>query len=73
MNISDWPHFDSEQIASASRVLASGYVNAWTGHQTFSFEKEFAAWCGCNKAIAVSNGSLALSAAYLAIGLSTLR
>jgi dTDP-4-amino-4,6-dideoxygalactose transaminase len=50
-------------------VLASGKVNTWTGQDTTAFEQEFAQWCGTAHAIAMANGSLALSAAYLAMGL----
>jgi len=64
-----WPQFDADQIDAATRVLASGKVNTWTGGETKAFEQEFAAWCGSDQAIAMANGSLALSAAYLAIGL----
>ena len=64
-----WPQFDAEQIAEAVRVLASGQVNTWTGGETKAFEQGFAQWCGSCQAIAMANGSLALSAAYLAIGL----
>lgn len=67
--LSPWPQFDAEQIEAASSVLASGKVNAWTGQETHDFEQEFAAWSGTSSAIALANGSLALSAAYLAIGL----
>jgi len=67
--LAPWPHFDSDQIDSATRVLASGKVNTWTGDKTKAFEHEFAEWCGSSHAIAIANGSLALSAAYLAIGL----
>ena len=69
MPLASWPQFDPEQIAAASRVLASGKVNTWTGQETTTFEQEFAAWCGSSHAIAMANGSLALSAAYLAFGL----
>ena len=69
MTLSPWPQYDSVQINSASRVLASGKVNAWTGNETFSFEREFAQWCGTRHATALANGSLALSAAYLSVGL----
>lgn len=69
MNFPVWPQFDSEQIATVARVLASGKVNTWTGHETSRFENEFAVWCGSSRGIAMANGSLALSAAYLAIGL----
>ena len=69
MLLSSWPHFDNEQIEAASRVLASGNVNTWTGQDTKTFELEFARWCGSSHAIAMANGSLALSSAYLALGL----
>ena len=69
MTLNSWPHFDREQIDTATRVLASGKVNTWTGRETNAFESEFAAWCGSSHAIAMANGSLALSAAYLAVGL----
>ena len=64
-----WPQFDDEQIAVASEVLHSGRVNTWTGGETTAFAQEFAAWSASTHAIAMANGSLALSAAYLAIGL----
>lgn len=69
MILAPWPHFDADQIDAAIRVLASGKVNTWTGQETEAFEMEFAAWCGSSQAIAMANGSLALSAAYLALGL----
>jgi len=65
--LAPWPQFDSDQIDSATRVLASGKVNTWTGEETKAFEHEFAEWCGSRQAIAMANGSLALSASYLAI------
>ena len=69
MSLSSWPYFDQAQIDSAQRVLSSGKVNTWTGTQTNTFEKEFACWSGSAHAIATANGSLALSAAYLSVGL----
>ena len=69
MSLNPWPHFDSDQIDSATRVLTSGKVNTWTGTETKAFESEFAVWSGSSHAIAMANGSLALSAAYLAVGL----
>ena len=69
MTLASWPQFDADQIAAATRVLASGKVNTWTGEETMAFEQEFAAWCGSNYSIAMANGSLALSAAYLSVGL----
>jgi dTDP-4-amino-4,6-dideoxygalactose transaminase len=69
VTLASWPHFDSLQLDAATRVLLSGKVNAWTGQETKAFEQEYAAWCGCSHAIAIANGSLALSSAYLALGL----
>ncbi len=67
--LADWPVYDQDQINISCEVLVSGKVNAWTGHHSRLFESEFATWCGCSKAIALANGSLALSSAYLSIGL----
>ena len=69
MTLNPWPYFDRDQIDTATRVLASGKVNTWTGQETKAFENDFASWCGSSYSIAMSNGSLALSAAYLAVGL----
>jgi len=71
VTLASWPQFDAYQIDAATRVLASGKVNTWTGEETKAFEQEFAAWCGSTHAIAMANGSLALSAAYLALGLGS--
>lgn len=68
-HLAPWPYFDADQIDAATCVLACGKVNTWTGQETTAFEQEFAQWCGTQFAIAIANGSLALSAAYLAIGL----
>jgi dTDP-4-amino-4,6-dideoxygalactose transaminase len=69
MPLAPWPVFEEDQIAAAVRVLRSGRVNAWTGQEGARFEEEFARWCGSDHAIALANGSLALAAAYLAVGL----
>ncbi len=64
-----WPSYSIEEIEATKNVLTSGKVNYWTGSEGKTFEKEFSAFCGTKYSIAMSNGSLALSAAYLAIGL----
>lgn len=64
-----WPHYDEEQLAAVAAVLASGRVNHWTGEEGRSFEREFAAWCGVPHALTIANGTLALAAAYRALGL----
>lgn len=68
-NLAPWPHFDNQQVSAAVRVLTSGHVNSWTGHEVAAFENEFANWCGTSHSIALANGSLALSSAYVAVGL----
>ena len=69
--LAQWPYFDETQILVASEVLKSGRVNSWTGSETTAFEEEFATWCDTRHAVAVANGSLALSSAYLSIGLGS--
>ena len=67
--ISKWPFFSEDEIDKAKSVLKSGLVNYWTGNETKLFENEFAQYCNSSNAIALANGSLALSAAYLSLNL----
>ncbi len=69
MNFPEWPKYEEDEIKEVEKVLRSGKVNFWTGSITKNFEEEFANFCNCKFAIAVANGSLALSCAYLAIGI----
>ena len=62
-----WPQFTQEEADAVNRVLLSNRVNYWTGEETRSFEKEFAAWCGTRYAIALANGTLALDIALRAL------
>lgn len=64
-----WPHFDADEIESATRVLESGKVNYWTGEEGRRFEEEFAAHSGCKYGIAVANGTVALELALHALGI----
>ncbi len=64
---SPWPSFTQEEAGAVSRVLLSNKVNYWTGSECREFEKEFAAWAGCEYAIALSNGTLALDVALKAL------
>lgn len=65
---SPWPSFTQEEADAVSRVLLSNKVNYWTGNECREFEKEFAAWVGCEYAIALGNGTLALDVALKALG-----
>lgn len=68
MRLSNWPEFDKEQVNAVSNLLRSGAVRG-NGVETKSFEKEFAEYINVSKAIAIANGSLALSSAYLSLGI----
>lgn len=68
-NFSAWPHYADDEIQSSFRVLQSGKVNYWTGNEGKLFEEEFAAYVGCQHAIAVSNGSVALQIALHGLGI----
>jgi len=65
---SPWPSFTAEEADAVQRVLLSNKVNYWTGTECREFEKEFAAWCGSDYAIALSNGTLALDVALRGLG-----
>ncbi len=64
-----WPHYSEDEISAVQEVLKSGAVNYWTGEISKNFEKNFANFSNCKYAISLANGSLALSCAYLAIGI----
>ncbi|CAJ1809687.1 DegT/DnrJ/EryC1/StrS family aminotransferase [Aeromonas veronii] len=68
---SPWPSFTQEEADAVSRVLLSNKVNYWTGNECREFEKEFAAWCAAEYAIALGNGTLALDVALKALGVGT--
>lgn len=63
-----WPSFTQEESNAISRTLLSNKVNYWTGNECREFEKEFAAWCGTEYAIALANGTVALDLALKALG-----
>ncbi|MGY5449794.1 DegT/DnrJ/EryC1/StrS family aminotransferase [Agarivorans sp. MS3-6] len=62
-----WPSFTEQEAQAVSDVLLSNKVNYWTGENGKAFEKEFAAWCGSEHAVAVANGTLALELALRAL------
>lgn len=62
-----WPHFGEDEIEAVTAVLRSGRVNYWTGDEGRQFEAEFAAFVGCQHAIALSNGTAALELALRAL------
>lgn len=60
---SSWPLFTQEEADAVSNVVLSNKVNYWTGTVCRNFETEFATWVGCDHAIALGNGTLALDLA----------
>jgi dTDP-4-amino-4,6-dideoxygalactose transaminase len=67
-SFSPWPCYTSEEANAISKVLLSNKVNYWTGSVSRSFESEFAKWAETKYSVAVSNGTLALDLALVAIG-----
>ena len=63
-----WPVFDNEMLQAVQDVLKSGQVNYWTGQQCREFENEFARFVGCEHAVAVTNGTIALELALVTLG-----
>jgi dTDP-4-amino-4,6-dideoxygalactose transaminase len=62
-----WPCFTDEEQDAVARVIGSGRVNYWTGDEGRAFEREFADWVGSAKAVALTNGTLALEVALKAL------
>jgi UDP-4-amino-4,6-dideoxy-N-acetyl-beta-L-altrosamine transaminase len=57
---------DDDDVAAVVRTLRSDFLT--TGPETAAFEKELAAVCGAEHAVAVANGTAALHCAYAAAG-----
>jgi dTDP-4-amino-4,6-dideoxygalactose transaminase len=68
-NFAPWPEAAEDEIHAARRVLSSGEIDYWAGEEGRLFEKEFALFVGCNHALALANGSLALQTALHAVGI----
>lgn len=59
----EWPSFTREEADAVTDVLLSNKVNYWTGEEGRKFEKEFARLVGCEYAVALANGTVALDLA----------
>ncbi|MEZ9132812.1 DegT/DnrJ/EryC1/StrS family aminotransferase [Vibrio breoganii] len=70
-SFSPWPSFTKEEANAVSQVVLSNKVNYWTGQEGREFEKEFASWVGCEYAVALGNGTLALDIALRALGIGS--
>lgn len=60
MNNKEWPQINNDMINSVVNILESGKLNQWNNSAVNNFEKKFAKYFGCNYAIAVFNGTVAL-------------
>jgi dTDP-4-amino-4,6-dideoxygalactose transaminase len=67
--LAPWPSFTAEEANAVADVIRSNRVNYWTGQESREFEREFSQWAGTSKAIAVSNGTLALDLALQGLGI----
>jgi perosamine synthetase len=61
------PAIGQEEISAVTSVLESGMLAS--GDRVVEFEKKFADFCGSNHAVAINNGTAALHAALLAVGI----
>ena len=60
-------HIDDDDIRAVTDVLKSDFLTQ--GPQIAAFEKDVAAYCGSRYAVSFSNGTTALHAACVALGL----
>lgn len=65
---SPWPSFSEEEADAVRDVILSNRVNYWTGQECREFEKEFASWSDSKYSIALTNGTVALDLALIALG-----
>lgn len=63
-----WPKFSSKTDRRVLEILHSGRVNYWTGDYGRKFESALASYLGAPRALAVSNGTVALELALEALG-----
>lgn len=61
------PQLGNEELEAIERVFESGVLT--TGPETFAFEEEFAEYHGTDHAVALANGTVALTAIYLGLGI----
>lgn len=66
---SPWPCYSDEEKQAVMDVLDTNKVNYWTGQEGRTFEKKFAEFCDSQYAIAVTNGTVALDLAWVALAL----
>ena len=68
-NKGQWPLMNSKMINSVADVLTSGKLNQWNNSAVKEFEKKYAKYVGCNYAVAVFNGTVALELCVKTLGI----
>src|SRR5690554_7721029 len=68
-SLSPWPAYTEEEADAVRSVILSGRVNYWTGEECRLFEEEIAQATGCNQAVSIANGTLALVIAPRALNI----
>ena len=66
---SSWPSYTKKEVDAVNKVLISNKVNYWTGHECRKFEKEFAEYFDSKFAVSLSNGTVAIDLALVALGI----
>lgn len=61
------PLLEGNEMAYVTEAMATGWISS-SGKYVTAFEQAFAAWCGVKHGIAVSNGTMALHLALVALG-----
>jgi dTDP-4-amino-4,6-dideoxygalactose transaminase len=64
-----WPSFTKKEIKAVRDVLLSNNVNYWTGNECREFEKEFAEYFDSKYSVSLSNGTVAIDLALVALGI----
>ncbi|HEX7636446.1 MAG TPA: aminotransferase class I/II-fold pyridoxal phosphate-dependent enzyme [Noviherbaspirillum sp.] len=68
-NFPAWPQYDKNEEVALIRSLRQGQWWRVSGHENTAFEKEFAAHHGCEHAVTIANGTVALELSLLALGI----
>ncbi len=66
-----WPRHSDAEIDAVANVLRSGRTNYLNGGEGRTFETEFAATMGCEYALTVANGTVALELALAVAGVES--
>lgn len=62
------PFLNGNELKYVTDAVQTGWISS-SGKYVTEFEKQFAAYCGCEYGIAVCNGTIALHLALLALGI----